>query len=71
MRKSLANCRQTYCSSEMEGTVDAVDLRIQESRCKGSKDRSLGRSLETFYYGVDKRRKGAAIISKEQVHNLI
>ncbi|KAK3554731.1 hypothetical protein QTP70_033145 [Hemibagrus guttatus] len=41
-------------------------LRVQETRWKGSKARSIGAGFKLFYYGVDSKRNGVGVVLKEE-----
>lgn len=41
-------------------------LCVQETRWKGSKARSIGAGYKLFYHGVDDRRIGVGLVSKEE-----
>ncbi|KAK3548214.1 hypothetical protein QTP70_005159 [Hemibagrus guttatus] len=47
-------------------------LCVQETRCKGSKARSIGAGFKLFYYGVDSKRNGVGVVLKEEfVRNVL
>ncbi|KAK3562698.1 hypothetical protein QTP86_005317 [Hemibagrus guttatus] len=47
-------------------------LRVQETRWKGSKARSIGAGFKLFYYGVDSKRNGVGVVLKEEfVRNVL
>ncbi|KAK3538737.1 hypothetical protein QTP86_014334 [Hemibagrus guttatus] len=47
-------------------------LRVQETRWKGSKARSIGAGFKLFYYGVDSKRNGLGVVLKEEfVRNVL
>ncbi|KAK3506315.1 hypothetical protein QTP70_016082, partial [Hemibagrus guttatus] len=47
-------------------------LCVQETRWKGSKARSIGAGFKLFYYGVDSKRNGVAVVLKEEfVRNVL
>ncbi|XP_065675628.1 uncharacterized protein LOC136091844 [Hydra vulgaris] len=52
--------------------ADAMEKRkldilcVQDTRCKGSKARSIGGGFKLFYHGVDRKRNGVGVILKEE-----
>lgn len=56
---------QKNMTSILNQSCKADTLCIQDTRWKGSKDRSIGGGFILFYHVVDRKRNGVVIILKE------